>query len=410
MTSRAVQRNYITLTLLNTLAASFIWGINTLFLLDAGLSNAEAFAANAFFTAGMVLFEIPTGIVADTLGRKVSFLMGTFTLLFSTLIYYYLWQHHIGFWPWALVSVLLGLGFTFFSGAVEAWLVDALGYTGFKGALEDVFAKGQIASGAAMLFGATMGGYIAQRTNLGVPYIFRCGFLILSFVFAFWTMKDLGFKPRKLGNIPKEIKAILKKSLEVGFHKKHVRWMILASPFVSGTGVYAFYAAQPFLLELYGETSAYLIAGIAASLVAGSQILGGLMVPSIRKKFKKRTTAILLLMGLSAVVLMAIGLADQFWWVLGLLALWGLIGAAAHPIRQAYLNKCLPSQQRATLLSFDGLVGSTGGVVFQPLLGRSADLWGYGFSFLLSGLVQIAALPFIVLARRENSTADQIES
>ena len=48
--SRTVQRTYLLLTLLTTLAASFIWGINTLFLLDAGLSNAEAFAANAFET------------------------------------------------------------------------------------------------------------------------------------------------------------------------------------------------------------------------------------------------------------------------------------------------------------------------------------------------------------------------
>ena len=78
--SRRVQRVYLILMLGNTLAASFIWGINTLFLLDAGLSNFEAFAANAFFTAGMVLFEIPTGVVADTVGRKASYLLGTITL------------------------------------------------------------------------------------------------------------------------------------------------------------------------------------------------------------------------------------------------------------------------------------------------------------------------------------------
>ena len=52
--ARTVQRTYLTLTLLTTLAASFIWGVNTLFLLDAGLSNAEAFAANAFFAAGQL--------------------------------------------------------------------------------------------------------------------------------------------------------------------------------------------------------------------------------------------------------------------------------------------------------------------------------------------------------------------
>ena len=75
-TSRRVEGTYYALTLGSTLAASFIWGINTLFLLDAGLTNLEAFAANAFFTAGMVLFEIPTGVVADTWGRRASYLLG----------------------------------------------------------------------------------------------------------------------------------------------------------------------------------------------------------------------------------------------------------------------------------------------------------------------------------------------
>jgi hypothetical protein len=63
----------------NTLAASLIWGINTIFLLDAGLSNLEAFAANAFFTAGMVIFEVPTGS-SPTIGRRTSYLLGTLTL------------------------------------------------------------------------------------------------------------------------------------------------------------------------------------------------------------------------------------------------------------------------------------------------------------------------------------------
>ena len=54
--ARVVERTYLLLILLTTVAASFIWGINTLFLLDAGLSNTEAFAANAFFTLGQVIF------------------------------------------------------------------------------------------------------------------------------------------------------------------------------------------------------------------------------------------------------------------------------------------------------------------------------------------------------------------
>ena len=127
--AKRVQRIYLLLTLLSTLAASFIWGINTLFLLDAGLSNTQAFGANALFTLGEVVFEVPTGVVADTWGRRRSYLLGAATLLVSTLLYLFMWRTRATFWGWALASALLGLGFTFFSGATEAWLVDALAAT-----------------------------------------------------------------------------------------------------------------------------------------------------------------------------------------------------------------------------------------------------------------------------------------
>ena len=146
-------RVYLLLLLLHTLAASFIWGINTLFLLDGGLSNAQAFAANAFFTAGLVLFEVPTGVLADTRGRRFSYLVGTVTLTIATVLYLVMWRVSAPFWAWALASLFLGLGFTFFSGAVQAWLVDALKATGFSGSLDRVFAKGEIVEGCAMLDG-----------------------------------------------------------------------------------------------------------------------------------------------------------------------------------------------------------------------------------------------------------------
>src|SRR5437870_11916793 len=172
-TPASIQRTYLVLLLGNTLAASLIWGINTIFLLDAGLSNLEAFAANAFFTAGMVLFEVPTGVVADTAGRRVSYLLGTVTLAVSTLLYVLLWRIHAPFWQWAIVSVLIGLGFTFFSGAVEAWLVDALKATGFTGELEAVFGRGPVVTGGALLTGSVDGGLVARAANRGVPLELR---------------------------------------------------------------------------------------------------------------------------------------------------------------------------------------------------------------------------------------------
>ena len=408
-TARSIQRTYLTLLLGNTLAASLIWGINTIFLLDAGLSNLEAFAANAFFTAGMVLFEVPTGIVADTIGRRVSYLLGTLTLMASTFLYVLLWQIGAPLWEWAIASMLLGLGFTFFSGAVEAWLVDALTATGYTGELETVFGRGQIVSGAAMLVGSVAGGFIARQTSLGVPFVLRGLVLIVMFGLAFRLMHDVGFTPEKGGRPLAEMRKIATNSIDYGWRVPAVKWLMVESLFTGGVGIYAFYALQPYLLELYGDPQAYQVAGLVAAIVAGAQIAGGIAAPRIRRLFRRRTSALIVTAGLSVVALGLIGLVESFWGVIGLIVVWGLLFAATLPIRQTYLNGLIPSRQRATILSFDSMMSSTGGVWTQPLLGRAADVWGYAPSYLIGAGISVLALPCLALSRRQDAAADTVD-
>ena len=407
--ARRVQRTYLLLTLLSTLAASFIWGINTLFLLDAGLSNAEAFAANAFFTAGMVIFEVPTGALADTWGRRNSYLLGAATLLLSTLLYLAMWRMQAPLWGWAVASVLLGLGFTFFSGATEAWLVDALAFSGYRESLESVMARGQVVGGAAMLTGSVAGGVIAQATDLGVPYIIRSVVLGLTLVAAFFLMKDLGFTPSRGRSPLDEVRRVVRDSVDSGWRNPPVRWLMLAALCAGGVDIFAFYALQPYLLELYGDREAFGIAGLAAAIVAGTEMIAGLIVPGVRRWFARRTHALIAtsLIGLSCLAL--IGTTSSFWIAIALLVVWGLTFSMGVPIRQAYLNGIIPSQQRATVLSFDNLMASAGGVAAQPALGRAADVWGYPAAYVLSAAIQLAAVPFLVLARREKAPSDRIE-
>ena len=407
--ARAVQRTYLLLTLLSTLSASFIWGVNTLFLLDAGLNNAQAFGANAAFTAGQVIFEVPTGVVADTIGRRASYLMGAVTLLLSTLLYLLMWSAEAPFWGWVIASVLIGLGFTFFSGAVEAWLVDALNASEFTGDLESVFAKGQTTMGAAMLVGSVAGGFVAQATNLGVPYVLRAIMLAITLAAAFFLMRDIGFTPRRGRKPLGEMKRVLQASVDNGWRKPPIRWLMLAAPFTGGVGVYAFYALQPYLLELYGDPDAFGIAGLAAAIVAGAQIAGGLLVPAVRRAFRRRTDVLVVSGVVSTLALLAIGLTSSFWVAIVLLVIWALSFSAAFPMRQAYVNGLIESDQRATVLSFDALMASAGGVATQPALGRVADAWSYSASYVVSSAIQVVAVPFFLLARREKAPSDPIE-
>lgn len=406
LTSKIVIRTYLALTLFNTLAASLIWGINTIFLLEAGLSIVEAFAANAFFTAGMVLFEIPTGVIADSKGRRLSYLLGTLTLAVTTLLYLVLAWVQAPFVAWAIVSLFLGLGFTFFSGATDAWLVDALKFTKYKARLDTVFGRAQVVGGVSMLVGSVLGGVIAQFTSLGVPYGVRVGLLLITFVIAFVYMKDIGFVPDRHRSYRKAIVSIVSVSMRLGFGKPAIRWVMLAAPFISGVSIYVFYALQPYLLQLYGDNTAYWIAGLAAAIVAGAQIVGGFMVPIFRRLFKRRTGWMLIGTGISSLLLISLVIMPSFYLAITLVVLWGLIGASIIPVRQAYLNELIPSKQRATILSFDALLGSSGGIVSQPVLGKVADVWGYGVSYGFAGALQLIALPFLFLANRRHEVAD----
>lgn len=314
-----------------------------------------------------------------------------------------MWKIDASFVAWASVSLFLGLGFTFFSGAVEAWLVDALEATGFTGELESVFAKGQIVMGGAMLIGSVSGGFIAQITDLGIPYIIRSVILGITCILAYFFMKDIGFTPAHGKHPFKEMKKTLSLSLQFGLKNQKIKWVMYAAPFAGGVSFYIFYALQPYLLSLYGDDTAYGIAGIAAALVAGAQMLGGFASPFIRKVFPTRTAALLFGGIVSTILLALLGIVPHFFVVLLIVALWGLLFSAVTPIRQAFLNQHIPSTQRATVLSFDALLSSSGGILTQPVLGKAADIYGYPASYLISSVFQLVAIPFLLKAYKEEN-------
>ena len=144
-----------------------------------------------------------------------------------------------------------------------------------------------------MLTGSVAGGYIAQATNLGVPFVLRAIILAVMFAVAFALMRDIGFTPAPRGHPIAEMRSITADSIEYGWRVPQVRYLMLAAPFTGGVGIYVFYALQPYLLELYGDPEAYGIAGLVAAIVAGAQIVGGLVAPALRSRFRRRTSALI---------------------------------------------------------------------------------------------------------------------
>src|SRR2546422_10640053 len=195
--STRIIRTYLAISFLFNLAMSLIWGDDTLFQLGAGRNIFQVMLTNAAFTLGSMVFEIPTGVVADTVGRRISLLLCLATLFVTTLLYVTTAWQGWGFWAFCATSVFLGLGYTFYTGAVDAWLVDALKATGYTQPLEPIFARSLMLFGAGMLLG-TIGGGLLGQVHLYIPYLVRAAVVVPLFALPGFAMPELGYTPRAL--------------------------------------------------------------------------------------------------------------------------------------------------------------------------------------------------------------------
>ncbi len=399
MEPEQVKRRYYAIVGLYNLSASLIWGVNTLFLLDAGLSLFQTFVATAFFTAGQVLFEIPTGVVADTVGRRISFLASLATLFVGTLAYVWLAETGGGLLLFAAASIILGLGFTFYSGAVEAWVVDALDAVGDIGRKDGVFARGGQFQSLAMLVGTVGGGALGQL-DLSLPYLVRAGLLAALFILAFIAMKDIGFEQRafKVKQIPAEMARITRESIDNGWRRPPVRVLLLMSMLLWGYFIWGWYAWQPYFLELLGQPLIW-VAGVIAALVSIMGILGNQFATTIGAKSRRSTLLALAAAGIASGLLVT-GLVQHFWIAvpafLAAMFAFGIFG----PVHTGALHHCISGKTRATVVSFGGLLGSAAGIVSQIGLGYWTDDVGIAWGYVVGAGAMALLIPLALRLRK----------
>jgi hypothetical protein len=317
-------------------------------------------------------------------------------------------QVEAGVVAFSLVSVLMGLGFTFYSGAMEAWLVDALAVTGHHGPLDAIFARGQQITGAAMLVG-TVGGGLLGQIDLSLPYLVRSGLLVAVFGIAYAVMHDVGFTPRRVtvAELPSAVARNARDGVAYGWAQRPLRLLMLASFFQLGFSMWAFYASQPYMLDLLGSDAVW-IAGLVTAGIALSTIAGNQLVEVLSRRCGRRTTLLLGAATVETGAAVALGLVSSFWLALpALLLIMGASGVTS-PVRQAYLHQVVPSDKRATVVSFDAMISNTGGVGGQVGLGALGESRAVGAAFVAGGIVTGLALPLLGRVRAIGGAPDRI--
>ncbi len=408
-TSQEIARAYYVIAGVYTLSASLIWGINTLFLLRVGgLTLLQVFLANAVFTGSMAVFEVPTGIVADTRGRRLSFLLSTAILFVGTLLYAAVPALGGGFGWFCVISVILGLGYTFYSGAVEAWVVDALNAVENPDPVDRVMARGSMISSAAMLVGTITGGLLGSL-DLRLPYLARAVLLMMAFGTALATMHEVGFTVRSLPlrAVPAEMARVGRESIAFGWNQPNARLAILAGAMPAVFLEWGYHAWQPYFLGLLGASAAW-VTGVIAALISLAMMIGNWAAERLTRFCGRRTTLLSGAAAVFTVTAIGVGLAKSFWLAVPLYLVGMMSSGVFQPVRQAYLHLVVAREQRATVLSLASLVASGGSMAGQAGLGWVASRTALGTGYVVGGLTTGLAIPFLLAMRRLGGRPDRI--
>lgn len=401
ITASGVLATYYRIAGLHTFSASLVWAIHTLFFLDAGLDLMQVFLVHATYTAGITLFEIPTGVVADLRGRRTSLLCSTVALAFGTAIYLLGTWAGAGLMVFCSGALVLAIGTTFYSGALEAWLVDSLEQVDpsrAAGSLEAVLARGQVITSASSLVGTVAGGLLASL-HLAGPYVVRLLLLAVALGLVFFGMKESTLE-RRPASLAHEIKRLAGASIVYGWRHQTVRLLVVAGLLHYGFLTWAFHAWQPYLLAFLEDGSPWII-GVVSALMTLATMAGNALVGMLtRSRDGRRIPVLLTASAVLTLTAIGVGLAGSFGaalvLILGMSAAWGIIG----PVKQAWLHRVIPSEQRATVISFDSLVSNAGSAAGQGGLGYLARTWSLAAAFIVGGLVTVLVLPILVWLRR----------
>jgi hypothetical protein len=283
---------------------------------------------------------------------------------------------------------VLGVGFTFYTGAVDAWMVDALGAVGYEGKLDPIFARYGMTFGVFMLVGTVSGGLLGQA-DLWVPYVARAAVLVPAFLLGLLLMHDLGFhgRPLRLATFTGETRRIVSDGVTFGLRDRVVRFVMFASLVQGLFLMYGFYSWQRYFLDLLGRDLVW-VTGVIAGLVGLTQICGNALVGPLGRRTGDRGAILMVVVAASTEAVVGAALIQEFWVAVPLYLVSALAWGVYIPVKQAWINDRIPSSERATIISLDALFGDADNTAGQLGLGYMSTAVSTPAAWLVGGLAQ----------------------
>ncbi len=366
----------------------------------AGLDALQLVLLGTALEVSIFLFEIPTGVVADVYSRRLSIIIGVFLVgighaiegilpLFSIIL---------------LSQVVWGIGHTFISGALDAWVTDEVGAKH----VGPVIISGNQLEIMGSLLGIPIGVWVAETLGLSFPYFLGGGLLVLLGILLIFSMPEHGFKP-----VPAKERQgwrTMFKTFNAGLQTAR------RSPALMVFGVAALFVglyseawdrlAQPYLLQVF---SFPVLGSLQLSNVQWFGVLNvifllvGLVANQIAKRAVDTTHGPAVARGLQllyagmVIAMLLFSLTGQFTVALLAMVAFNALRRVTFPLTRTWINQQIPTKSRATVLSMAGQIDALGELSGGPILGTVGRLYSMRAALITSAIV---LTPVVVLFQR----------
>jgi MFS family permease len=345
-----------------------------LFYQDNGLSLEDVFTVQAFFSICVIFFEVPSGYFADRLGRKQSMLIGAIcsSLGFAIYAFSYTLPHFL------LAQFFIALGSSFVSGSDSALLYDTLlnlerekEYQKVAGRLASV---ANFSEGIAGLVGGALA-LISLRTPLYVQAV-----LMLAAIPLIWSLVE---PPRKTSERTENSLAAILHIVRYALHgHAEIKWLILYSSLVGTSTLTIVWLVQPYLQSIDWPLVFFGAAWAALQFSVGLFAINAYRIEA----FLGRKASLISLILFSSAAYLLLGFFQNVW-AIAFLFIFYLVRGINGPVLNDYMNRCVSSDIRATVLSIKSLVGRVMFVILGPAVGWVSDVYSLSAAFLFCGAV-----------------------
>ena len=383
------RRTFYVLTAVSTFCFTLSFTVNLVFMATVvGLTPFQLVLVGTVLEITCLLFEVPTGIVADLHSRRTSVLIGCALVGVGLLL------QAVPLLVTVLAAqVVWGIGYTFTSGATQAWITDEVG----EDQIAPVFAREQQIHLGAGLVGTLVAGLLSLA-GLAVPMVISgLGFLALT-VWLMRTMPEQNFSPTPLDRREtfRHMGTTFRNGLRLAAVRPVVRGLLLVTV-LAGLASEAFdrlwlvriledfplprhFGADNVGLWFAGFSLVGSVVALIASLLVNRRGAAG-----ITTRHPGRVLAALA--ALHVLCVLAVALGGSLWLVLAGFWLRGAAYALAAPVEATWLNAELPSEIRATVLSMNGQVNALGQIAGGPPLGLLASVTSVRTALATSAVV-----------------------